>query len=334
MTTSPDESIENALFDSIPEMKAQLLQQIGHRVIGQNKVVEELLIALFSGGHCLFIGVPGLAKTLLVNTLAEVLGLKFGRVQFTPDLLPSDITGGEIIEEDKVTGKRELRFVKGPIFVNMLLADEINRTPPKTQSALLQAMQEGEVTSGGHTYQLAPPFLVFATQNPIEQEGTYPLPEAQLDRFMFSIYVDYPSEEEEVEIIERTTTGEPASVESILSREHLLDCQKLLRKVIVTRDVNLFAARLARGTRPGDKSHEMINRYVHWGAGPRSSQYLSIGARVRAGLHGRENATIEDVKQVAHAVLQHRIVRNFRAEAENVSTRQIIDKLLEVVPEK
>ena len=325
------ENDEEALFDQLPQICQQLKQQIGLRIIGQDKVIDEMLIALFSGGHCLFIGVPGLAKTLLVNTVSEALGLQFGRIQFTPDLLPSDITGGDILEEDRATGQRALRFVKGPIFTNMLLADEINRTPPKTQAALLQAMQEKQVTAGGNTYDLSAPFLVFATQNPIEQEGTYPLPEAQLDRFMFSIHVGYPSEDEEVQIVRRTTSGEEAKVESVLSQEKLISCQRVLRKVLVSDDMNRYAVRLARATRPDANGSDFIRRYIRWGAGPRASQYLSIGARVRAGLHGRENVSIDDIQAVAKSVLQHRISRSFQAEAESVSAQDLIDQLLKEV---
>ncbi|MEC7983642.1 MAG: MoxR family ATPase [Myxococcota bacterium] len=318
-------------FEDLPSLKNQLLKEIHRVVVGQDQVIEEMLISLFSGGHCLFIGVPGLAKTLLVNTVSKTLGLDFGRVQFTPDLLPSDITGADVLEENKVTGERAMRFVKGPVFCNLLLADEINRTPPKTQAALLQAMQEKEVSSGGKTYHLDLPFSVFATQNPIEQEGTYPLPEAQLDRFMFSIFVGYPSEAEELEIIRLTTGTQEASVNQILTKEQLLSYQMLLRDIIVPKDVDTYAVRLARATRPGPKAKDFINQYVHWGAGPRASQYLSIGARVRAGLDGRANASYEDVQAVAMAVLQHRLVKNFRAEAEGVSSQELVRMILQSV---
>jgi MoxR-like ATPase len=322
---------EEELFDSLPKLRQQLVEEIGRRIVGQSEVIDQMLVALFSGGHCLFVGVPGLAKTLLVNTVSEALGLRFGRVQFTPDLLPADITGGEILHEDRTTGQRELRFAKGPIFVNLLLADEINRTPPKTQAALLESMQEKSVTAGGQSHPLEPPFLVFATQNPIEQEGTYPLPEAQLDRFMFSIHVGYPSEDEEVEIISRTTLGTLPAIGEVFSREKLLACQALLRKIPISVDVNRYAARLARASRPDGAAMDFIREYVHWGAGPRASQYLSIGARVRAGLHGRDAAHFDDVDAVAESVLRHRIVRNFRAEAEGVSAEAIVSHLIQGV---
>ncbi|MBM74677.1 MAG: AAA family ATPase [Proteobacteria bacterium] len=322
-------SEDSQLFDQLPKKLDQLRSEIAKAVIGQNKVIEEMLIALLSGGNCLFVGVPGLAKTLLINTVAKGVGLDFGRIQFTPDLLPADITGGEILQEDRATGRRELRFVKGPVFTNLLLADEINRTPPKTQAALLQAMQEKVVTAGGHTYKLDPPFLVFATQNPIEQEGTYPLPEAQLDRFMFSILVEYPTQEEEVEIIERTTQGTEVLINPVLSKGDLLNIQRILRQVPVARDINQYAASLARATRPTDGCLDFIKEFVHWGAGPRASQFLSIGARVRAGMQGRETATKSDVQSVAKSILRHRIVRSFQAQAAGVSTDQIIDRLIE-----
>jgi MoxR-like ATPase len=315
----------------LPKKKEELLGQIHRVVIGQERVIDEMLIALFGGGHCLFIGVPGLAKTLLVNTVSKTMGLDFGRVQFTPDLLPSDITGADVLEEDKQSGRRNLRFVKGPVFCNMLLADEINRTPPKTQAALLQAMQEKEVSAGGTTYKIDAPFSVFATQNPIEQEGTYPLPEAQLDRFMFSIFVDYPTEDEEVEIVRRTTQGGSVDISPVLSKAELLGYQEALRGIMMDQEAYRYAVRLARASRPGEGGLADINQYVHFGAGPRASQYLSIGARVRAGLDGRPNADKKDIAAVARAVLQHRMVRNFRAEAEGVSAQDLVDILLRSV---
>lgn len=315
----------------LPKIKEQLLQEIHRVVVGQSRVIDEMLISLFGGGHCLFIGVPGLAKTLLVNTVSKTMGLDFGRVQFTPDLLPADITGADVLEEDKQTGTRSLRFVKGPVFCNMMLADEINRTPPKTQAALLQAMQEKEVSAGGQTYHIEPPFTVFATQNPIEQEGTYPLPEAQLDRFMFSIFVDYPTEEEEIEIVRRTTQQQQVQISSVLTKQKLLGYQKALRSIMMDQDTYRYAVRLARGSRPGSNGLAEINQYVHFGAGPRASQYLSIGARVLAGLDGRPNADKKDVAAVARAVLQHRMVRNFRAEAEGVSSQDLVDILIRTV---
>ena len=315
----------------LPNKKEQLLKEIHRVVVGQNRVIEEMLISLFGGGHCLFIGVPGLAKTLLVNTVSKTMGLDFGRVQFTPDLLPSDITGADVLEENKQTGTRSLRFVQGPVFCNMLLADEINRTPPKTQAALLQAMQEKEVSAGGTTHHIEAPFSVFATQNPIEQEGTYPLPEAQLDRFMFSIFVDYPTEEEEIEIVRRTTQKSDVEISSVMTKQELLGYQKALRGIMMDQDTYRYAVRLARASRPGKGALAEVNQYVHFGAGPRASQYLSIGARVRAGLDGRPNADKKDVAAVARAVLQHRMVRNFRAEAEGVSAQDLVDILLRAV---
>jgi len=325
---APDDA---ALFDALAGARQRLLAAIGRRIVGQEAAVEQLLIALFARGHCLFIGVPGLAKTLLVSTTAEALGLDFGRVQFTPDLMPADITGTEVLEEDRSTGHRELRFIRGPIFTNLLLADEINRTPPKTQAALLQAMQEGEVTAAGQTWPLDPPFLVFATQNPIEQEGTYPLPEAQLDRFMLSVRIGYPTEDEELEIVERTTTGAQAQVEPVLDRALLLELQGLVRRLPTSRDVYRYCVRLARASRPGPEAPEAVNRWVRWGAGPRASQYLALGARVRAALRGHEVAAAEDVQAVAHAVLGHRVLLNFQAEAEGVDTGRVVDQLLDRV---
>ena len=326
--TVPPELDDAQLFDALAGARDRLMAAIGQRIVGQHDVVEQLLVALFARGHCLFIGVPGLAKTLLVSTTAEALGLDFGRVQFTPDLMPADITGTEVLDEDRVTGRRELRFIRGPIFTNLLLADEINRTPPKTQAALLQAMQEGEVTAAGRTWALEPPFMVFATQNPIEQEGTYPLPEAQLDRFMLSVRVGYPSEDEELEIVERTTVGAPGRVLPVLDRAMLLQLQGLVRRLPTSRDVHRYCVRLARASRPGPGAPEAVNRWVRWGAGPRASQYLALGARVRAALRGHEVADPEDVRAVAHSVLGHRVLLNFQAEAEGVSVDRVIDQLL------
>jgi MoxR-like ATPase len=320
-----------ALFDELPAIREQLMAAIGQRIVGQVDVIDQMLVALFARGHCLFIGVPGLAKTLLVNSTAAALGLKSGRVQFTPDLMPADITGTEILEEDRTTGHRSMRFIRGPIFTNLLLADEINRTPPKTQAALLQAMQEREVTAAGKTWQLDAPFQVFATQNPIEQEGTYPLPEAELDRFMFSIHVDYPSEEEEIEVVERTTVGTEATIEPVLTREKLLQLQAAVRRMPYPDDVKRYAVRLARSSRPGPDAPDFINRYLQWGAGPRASQYLFLGARVRAALQGRDTTDISDVRSVARAVLSHRMVRNFQAEAEGVRQEEIVERLLSQV---
>jgi MoxR-like ATPase len=296
-------------------------------------VVDELLTALFCDGHCLLVGVPGLAKTLLISTLARVLDLRFSRVQFTPDLMPSDITGTEILEEDRSTGKRAFTFVRGPIFANLVLADEINRTPPKTQAALLQAMQEKAVTAANRTFPLEPPFFVLATQNPIEMEGTYPLPEAQLDRFMFNIFVDYPSEEEERRIVATTTGSYEADVSAVLSGADIVRIQKTIRRVPVSDHVVAYAVNLARQSRPGYTEHGFIKDWVSWGAGPRASQYLILGAKSRAVLHGRPTPSCEDVRAVALSVLRHRVLPNFNAEADGIAVPTIIEKLLAAVPE-
>jgi MoxR-like ATPase len=316
------------------ERAHQALQsEISKVIIGQKEVVEQLLIALFSGGNCLLVGVPGLAKTLLISTLARILSLQFSRIQFTPDLMPSDITGTEILEEDVGTGKRIFKFMRGPVFANIILADEINRTPPKTQAALLQAMQEHEVTAGGETFPLDLPFFVLATQNPIEQEGTYPLPEAQLDRFMFNIKVGYPSLEEEMEIVETTTRPRSADPQPVLSGKQILAFQDLVRRVPVASHVIAYAVRLARATRPGSDDGRGIHEFVGWGAGPRAGQHLVLGAKARAVLYGRPTPGLEDVKAVAHAVLRHRVVTNFNAEAEGINADQLIDRLLAEIKE-
>ena len=319
---------DGALFDTLTGARERLLTAIGTRIVGQEDVVEQMLISLFAEGHSIFIGVPGLAKTLLVQTVADTLGLDFGRVQFTPDLMPADITGTEVLEENRTTGRREMRFLPGPVFTNLLLADEINRAPSKTQAALLQAMQEGSVTAGGNTHTLDGPFMVFATQNPIEQEGTYPLPEAQLDRFMLSINVGYPSEDEEIEIVERTTTGTLPRIEPVLDKQTLIQLQGLVRRLPTSKAVHRFAVRLARATRPGESKVDVVNQFVSWGAGPRASQYLALGARVRAALYGHEVPSIEDVRAVAQGVLGHRVVRNFQAEAAGIDTANIVDAIL------
>jgi MoxR-like ATPase len=305
-----------------------LQDEIAKVIIGQKAVIEELMIALFSGGNCLLVGVPGLAKTLLISTLAKTLTLRFSRIQFTPDLMPSDITGTEILEEDVGTGKRVFKFMRGPVFANVILADEINRTPPKTQAALLQAMQEHEVTAGGETFELDLPFFVLATQNPIEQEGTYPLPEAQLDRFMFNIKVDYPDLEDELEIVDVTTKPLSADPQPVLDAANILRFQQLVRRVPVASHVIQYAVRLARATRPGSDDGRGIHEFVGWGAGPRAGQHLVLGAKARAVLEGRPTPGIDDVKAVAPAVLRHRIVTNFSAEAEGVSTDELVDRLL------
>ncbi len=309
-----------------------ILEQLGRRIIGQQEVIEQLLIALFARGHCLFVGVPGLAKTLLVNSLAKALDLKFSRIQFTPDLMPSDITGTQILEEDRATGQRRFKFVQGPIFANILLADEINRTPPKTQAALLQVMQEGQVTAGGETSSLPPPFLVFATQNPIEQEGTYPLPEAQLDRFMFLIDVGYPKADEELEIVRRTTGLEEEEIQAILNPTRILALQDEVRRVLVADHVMEYAVKLVRSSRPEPDSPDFVREFVAWGAGPRASQYLILGGKARALLDGRLSVSREDIRALAKPVLSHRILTNFHAEAERLTSLQIVERLLEALP--
>jgi MoxR-like ATPase len=307
-----------------------LRREIAKRIIGQEAVVDLLLVALFARGHGLFIGVPGLAKTLLISTLAEAVRLSFNRIQFTPDLMPSDITGTDILEEDHATGKRYFKFVRGPVFCNILLADEVNRTPPKTQAALLQAMQERRVTAGGQNFDLDPPFLVFATQNPIEQEGTYPLPEAQLDRFMLSIGVDYPSLAEEMDIVARTTGVAQDPVVPALAGEDLLRFQDVVLAIVAAPDTIRFAVELVARTRPRNPlAPGYVKDYVAWGAGPRASQYLILGAKARAALAGRPQCSREDVEELAQAVLGHRVLMNFEAEAERVTSRDIVRRLLE-----
>lgn len=302
----------------------KLTSEIKKKIYGQDDIIKKVLISIFSDGHCLLVGVPGLAKTLLVNTIAQVLDLKYQRIQFTPDLMPSDIIGTEILNND-----RKFNFIKGPLFANILLADEINRTPPKTQSALLEAMQEKMVTVNGKNYQIEKPFFVLATQNPIEQEGTYPLPEAQLDRFMFSIYLDYPKLEEELSIVENTTCGKEVVLNEIMSGEQILYYQKLIQKVPINKSVLEFAVKLAAKTRPNtEHSHPMANQYINWGAGPRASQYLVIGAKTNALLSGKYSPDIEDVKEVAVSILRHRIMKNYKAEAEGISVEDIITELL------
>jgi MoxR-like ATPase len=307
----------------------QICKEIAKLIIGQHEVINQVLISLFCSGHSLIIGVPGLAKTMLVNTIANILDLSFNRIQFTPDLMPSDITGTEVIEEDLTTGKRSFRFVKGPIFANIILADEINRAPPKTQSALLQAMQEYKVTYAGETYDLALPFFVLATQNPIEQEGTYPLPEAQLDRFMFTVNIDYPSSDEEVEIIKTTTSAYQAQLEKIIGAKKFLSLQQLIRRIPVSDALIDKTISLVSATRPKrPAASDLVKKYVAWGAGPRASQYLILGAKAKAALDGRYAPNFEDVRHVAHSVLRHRIITNFAAEAEGIKSDDIVDELL------
>jgi MoxR-like ATPase len=309
-----------------------ITDQLGRVIVGQQQVIEELLVAMFARGHCLLVGVPGLAKTLLIRTLAEALSLEFRRIQFTPDLMPSDITGTEVIEEDRGTGSRAFRFLKGPIFGNVILADEINRTPPKTQAALLEAMQEYQITAGGQRHPLSQPFFVLATQNPIEHEGTYPLPEAQLDRFMFNTYVDYPAEDEEFDIVRRTTADITATVTPVLSGPRILELQKIVRRVPVADHVVRYAMKLVRLTRPHKNDvPQFVRDYVSWGAGPRASQYLVLGAKARAVLQGRFYAGADDIRAVALPVLRHRIVMNFNAEAEGIKSDELVRRLIDAV---
>lgn len=317
---------------ALKESFEQIKDEIAKAIVGQNQIVEQLIISLLARGHCLLVGVPGLAKTLLIKTLAEVLDLRFNRIQFTPDLMPSDITGTEVIEDDRATGSKSFRFVKGPVFANILLADEINRTPPKTQAALLEAMQEHHVTAAGQKFLLEEPFFVLATQNPIEQEGTYPLPEAQLDRFMFNLWLDYPTVKEEVQIVRSTTSMYAPSLKHILNRDEILFFQELVRRVPVAENVLEYAVNVVTKTRPGEStSPQFIKEWLRWGAGPRASQYLILGAKTRAILDGRHTPDIEDVRKVVAPVLRHRIVPNFNAEAESVTPIQIIEKLLQAI---
>jgi len=327
MTQKPQSDVK--AVEILAEARRKIESEIEKVIVGQKKVIEEILICLLSGGHSLIIGVPGLAKTLIVNTLADVLDLSFNRIQFTPDLMPSDITGTEIIEEDSSTSKRNFRFIKGPIFTNIVLADEINRTPPKTQAALLQAMQEHKVTVSGITHILPEPFFVLATQNPIEQEGTYPLPEAQLDRFMFSIYVDYPTPEQEVDIVKSTTSAYIPQLNKVLNSQEIIGLQNLLRRVPVADDVINYAVKTVALTRPTNSELKFIKDYISWGAGPRASQYLIFGAKARAILDGRYTPTRDDVKAVSQTVLRHRLVTNFNAEADGVKSDDIINRILE-----
>ena len=324
---------ELAAVEKLQKAYHDLRAELGKVIVGQDQVIEELLIALFCRGHVLLMGVPGLAKTLLISTLAKTLGLGFSRIQFTPDLMPSDITGTEVIEEDKTTGSRSLRFVKGPIFANVILADEINRTPPKTQAALLEAMQEHQVTAGGKLHRLPQPFFVLATQNPIEQEGTYPLPEAQLDRFMFNIHVGYPSEDEEFQIVRMTTQNRKIELSHILSGEDVQALQDIVRRVPVADHVIRYALQFTRLTRKGEGAvPDFVEEFVGWGAGPRASQYLIMAGKARALLKGRYHVSTEDIRQVAVPVLRHRIVTNFNAEAEGVRSDTIINRLMDHIP--
>jgi len=318
--------------ESLKNARERILTELRKVIVGQDDVIDQLLTALFANGHVLLVGVPGLAKTLLISSLARVLDLKFNRIQFTPDLMPSDITGTDVLEEDASSGRRVIRFIQGPVFANIVLADEINRTPPKTQAALLQAMQEKQVTAGGQTFDLALPFFVLATQNPIELEGTYPLPEAQLDRFMFNVRVDYPGQSDEEKIVATTTSSYEAKLERALTAADILELQRLIRRVPVADHVVRYAVRLARATRGREGAPEFVKEWVSWGAGPRASQYLVLGAKTRAVLRGRFAPGIEDVQALAPSVLRHRIVTNFAAEAEGVRSDRIIEDLLKSVP--
>lgn len=325
-----DTDLESIEF--LKKAKQALTQEISQVIVGQQDVIEQLLVALFSKGHCLLIGVPGLAKTLLISTLARILDLKFNRIQFTPDLMPSDIIGTDIIQEDRNTNERNFRFLPGPIFANVVLADEINRTPPKTQAALLQAMQEYKVSVGGRTYDLDLPFFVLATQNPIEFEGTYPLPEAQLDRFMFNIQVDYPKPEEEIEIVLSTTSAREPILKPVMSGFDVLKLQDIVRKVPAAEHIVRYAVELVRSTRPNDDScPESIKKWISWGAGPRASQYLVLGAKARAVIQGRYHISTEDIKAVSKPVLRHRVLTSFTAEADGITSLHIIDELLKIV---
>ncbi|MFN0119028.1 MAG: AAA family ATPase [Blastocatellia bacterium] len=334
MPTETQPLREEELLDRLSHARESLLREIRKAIIGQDEVVEQVLIALFAGGHAILTGVPGLAKTLLVRTAASVLDLSFKRIQFTPDLMPADITGTEIIEEDRTTGHRRMQFIRGPVFANIILADEINRTPPKTQSALLEAMQEGTVTVQGQTYQLPKPFFVLATQNPIEMEGTYPLPEAQLDRFMFNVRIGYLPEADEIAVVKQTTAPQNLQFERLMSSEEIQAYQQMVRKVHVSDTVARYAVSLASASRPGtDKAPDFINRWVTWGASLRASQFLVLAGKGRAILNGRFNVSCEDVRAVAYPVLRHRILLNFQAESEKVDSDAVIKRLIETVPE-
>ena len=316
------------LLEKLDDVKSRFFSEIAKSIIGQKNVLNHILIALLCKGHTLIVGVPGLAKTLMIKSMADLLDLSFSRIQFTPDLMPSDITGTEVIEEDQTTGKRSFRFFKGPVFGNIILADEINRTPPKTQAALLEAMQEHKVTAAGNTYDLEEPFFVLATQNPIEQEGTYPLPEAQLDRFMFNILIDYPTHEDEVSIVKVTTAHKESKLNQVISREEILKFQDLVRRVPVADNVIEYAVNLVSATRPGENAQDFINQWVDWGAGPRASQFLILGAKAKAILDGRPTADIDDLKSLSLPVLRHRVLPNFNAEAEGVSVDDIINRVI------
>jgi len=328
------ETIDAGVVREAQAGRDRVMAELGKVIIGQQALVEQVLICLFAGGHLLMVGVPGLAKTLLVSTLAKILKVSFKRIQFTPDMMPSDITGTEVLESDQTTGHKQFVFMRGPVFTNLLLADEINRTPPKTQAALMEAMQERQVSAGKETYRLEEPFMVMATQNPIEQEGTYPLPEAQLDRFMFNIWVDYPKADELKEIIRRTTAGGLGSPEAVFSGEDVLRMRAIVRQIPISEHVLDYITRLNTATHTtGEDIPEVTKRYLSWGAGPRAGQYLALGAKSRALLRGNMQATVEDVKAVAHSVLRHRIVTNFTAVADGVDANEVVSRLLDTVRE-
>ncbi len=330
--SNPVKNVDDVqLAERLSESVKKIKNEIAKVIVGQDEIIDQLLISLLARGHCLLVGVPGLAKTLLIKTLAEVIDLKFNRIQFTPDLMPSDITGTEIIEEDQVTKRRNFKFVPGPIFANVILADEINRTPPKTQAALLEAMQEHKVTTAGQTHTLSEPFFVLATQNPIEQEGTYPLPEAQLDRFMFNLWLDYPSFDEEVKIVQTTTSSYAPKLSKVISAEEIIEFQDLVRKVPIADNVIEFAVKVANKTRPSSDGTNSIGQWISWGAGPRASQYMVLSAKTRAVLSGRFTPNIDDIKASMIPVLRHRIITNFNAEAEGISSLEVIKNLMKEI---
>ena len=332
-TNTPNQPTEAETVEQLIEGYGRIKAELGKTIVGQHDVIEEILIALFAGGHCLITGAPGLAKTLLVKSIAEIFDLKFSRVQFTPDLMPADITGTEVLSETD-TG-RQLTFVPGPVFANIILADEINRTPPKTQAALLESMQEHQVTAAGHRHPLPQPFFVLATQNPIEMEGTYPLPEAQLDRFMFNVYIDYLPEDQEVSVVQQTTSDDSEPIQSLFDADDVRRFNSLVRKVPVAEDLARYAVRLAAASRPHQEgTPDFINEWVSWGAGLRAAQFLVLGAKARTLIHGRSHVTIEDIQALAAPVLRHRILVNYRAEAEGMTTEKVIEQLLKTVPSK
>jgi MoxR-like ATPase len=332
-STSELEQLDDAaLADRLAAASVRIRTELRKVIVGNDDIIEQALIALFAGGNCLLVGVPGLAKTLLISTLSRALDLKFSRIQFTPDLMPSDVTGTDVIQDDPATGQRRLTFMPGPVFANVLLADEINRTPPKTQAALLEAMQERRVTVQGRTYELAPPFFVFATQNPIELEGTYPLPEAQLDRFMLEVVLDYLPEEDEVNVVKTTTTVPLEEVKAVVSRDEILAFQRVVRRVPVADAVTRYAVKFVRMSRPSAAAPDFIRQWVSYGASVRAAQALILGSKARALLQGRSHVTFDDVRALAHPVLRHRVLLNFQAQSEKVTTDQLIDKLLGAVP--